>query len=304
MPSHIYLRTGDFDDAVKSNDLAIVADRNYIPKSGAQGIYPAMYYNHNIHMLAASYARNGNFAGASKAASELETNVLPMLKAMPMLEMFAPYRLYVLTRFKKWDDIMKYPQPAPELKITTANWHMARGMALAESGKPAEAEKELSAMREVVKTISPDAMLFTNPAVNVLKVADGLLAGEIALARGDKTAGIESLRQAAAAEDLTHYAEPPDWDIPVREWLGRALMRSGDYAGAEKVYREELDRNPRSGRALFGLAEALRKQGNILSAQMVEREFENTWRSADTKMSPQDLYGTVAEKTVSTSPLK
>lgn len=136
MPSHIYLRTGDYDDAVKSNELAIVADRNYIQKSGSQGLYPAMYYNHNIHMLAASFARNGNFAGAVKSAGELETNVLPLLKAMPMLEMFAPYRLYVLTRFKKWDDIMKYPQPAPELKITTANWHMARGMALAETAGP------------------------------------------------------------------------------------------------------------------------------------------------------------------------
>ena len=302
MPSHIYLRTGDYDDAVKSNDLAIVADRNYIQKSGAQGIYPAMYYNHNIHMLAASHARNGNFAGALKAAKDLETNVGPSLAAMPMLEMFMPYHLTTLVRFHKWDDVMKYPKPAPELKLTTAFWHLARGMALAETGKTADAENELVAMRAVTKTVAPDAMMFTNPSVNVLKVADELLTGEVALSMGDRVAGIEALRRAAAAEDLTNYAEPPDWDLPVREWLGRALMRSGDYAGAEKVYREEIARNARSGRALFGLAEALRRQGNTLSAQMVEREFENTWKSADTKMSAQDLYGTVAEKTVSAVP--
>lgn len=291
MPSHIYLRTGDYDAAAKSNEQAIVADKNYIQKSGSTGLYPAMYYNHNIHMLAASYARNGNYAGALKAATDLETNVGPLVKAMPMLEMFMPFRLVTLTRFHKWDEIMKYPQPAPELKLTNAFWHLARGMAYAETKKTTEAEKELAAMREVIKTIAPEAMMFTNPSVSILKVADETLAGEVALSKGDSTAGIEALRRAAAAEDMTHYAEPPDWDLPVREWLGRALMRTGDYAGAEKVYREEIARNPRSGRALFGLAEALRRQGNDSSANLVTREFERSWAGSDTKMNPVELFG-------------
>src|SRR5215204_2238052 len=111
MPSHIYLRTGDHDVAVKSNDLAIVADRRYLEKSGAQGVYPLMYYNHNIHMLAASHAGAGSFAGAIKAAKDLEANVKPNVKAMPMLEMFMPYHLITLVRFQKWDEVMAYPQP-------------------------------------------------------------------------------------------------------------------------------------------------------------------------------------------------
>src|SRR5688572_4260380 len=75
MPSHIYLRTGDWAEAVKSNDLAIVADRNYIQKSGANGIYPLMYYNHNVHMLASSHASHGSFAGSWQAAQDLAKNV-------------------------------------------------------------------------------------------------------------------------------------------------------------------------------------------------------------------------------------
>ena len=157
-----------------------------------------MYYNHNIHMLAASHARNGNYAGALKASTDLETNVGPMVKAMPMLEMFMPYHLTTLVRFHKWDEVMKYPKPAPELKLTTAFWHLARGIAFAETKKAAEAEKELAAMREVTKTVAPDAMMFTNPSLNVLKVADELLAGEVAMSKGDRVAGLESLRRAAA----------------------------------------------------------------------------------------------------------
>ena len=287
MPSHIYLLTGEHEAAVKSNELAIVADRNYIQRSGADGLYPAMYYNHNIHMLAASHAEAGNYAGAIKTASQLAANVSPNLKAMPMLEMFMPYPIVTLVRFQKWDEVMKYPQPAAELLITTAHLQFARGMAYAESGKPAEAEKELAAMRETAGKIPATATLFTTPVSVVLKTADDLLSGEIALSRGDRKAAILLLRQAVASESKVNYAEPPDWDLPVREWLGRALMMDGRYAEAEKTYREEIARNPRSGRALFGLAEALRKQGKTSSADLVQKEFEAAWKNADVKLSPE-----------------
>jgi tetratricopeptide (TPR) repeat protein len=292
MPSHIYLRTGDFADAVKSNEDAIVADRDYIQKSGAAGVYPMMYYNHNIHMLAASHAGNGNYAGAVKAARELEANVGPNVKLMPMLEMFMPYTLVTLTRFHKWDEVTKYPQPAAELKITNAIWRAARGLAMSDTGKNLEAEKELAGLREVLKTIPADAGFGNSSAHGVLKVAEELLTGEIALARGDKT-GIDALRRAAAAEDLVNYNEPPDWHLPTREWLGRALLRQGNFAEAETVYRQEIEKNPRNGRALFGLAEALRKQGKESSAALVDREFREAWANSDTKLTVEDLYGPV-----------
>ena len=290
MPSHIYLRTGDFDQAAKSNEAAIVADRTYIQRSGANGIYPLMYYNHNIHMLAASYAGNGNYAGAIKAANELAANVGPNVKAMPMLEMFMPYPIITLTRFQKWDEIMKYPKPAPDMLITTAHWHMARGLALAETGKTAEAEQEMAGLRETAKQIPATAHLFTTPVSVALKVAEDLLAGEIAVSRGDRKGAIDLLRMAVVSESKVNYAEPPDWDLPIREWLGRALIMDGQYAEAEKIYREEIARSPRNGRALFGLAEALRKQGKDSSANLVQREFERTWAASDTKLDVARLY--------------
>lgn len=291
MPSHIYLRTGDWTEAAKSNDLAIIADRNYIAKSGASGIYPLMYYNHNIHMLASSHASHGNYAGAWKAAQELAKNVGPNVAAVPMLEMFMPYPLVTLARFHKWDEVMKYPKPDAKMLITTGFWHATRGLALAEAGKPAEAEKELAALRATAKQIPATATLFTTPVSTAMKVADELLAAEVAHSRGDRKRAIEMLRTAAATEATVNYAEPPDWDLPIREWLGRALLRDGQYAEAEKTYREELKRNPRSGRALFGLAEALDKQGKSSSAELVRREFAQTWANADTKLTVDWLYG-------------
>jgi hypothetical protein len=41
---------------------------------------------------------------------------------------------------------------------------------------------------------------------------------------------------------------------------------------------------PRNGWSLFGLAEALRKQGKVEAAAMVQREFESAWEKSDVKL--------------------
>ena len=291
MPSHVYVRTGDYQEAAQSNVDAIAADREYITKTGAQGLYTMMYYNHNIHFLAAASAMKGRYADSIKAARELEANIKPHVKAMPMLEMFMPYPKIALVRFARWDEVLNEPQPEPELKITTAYWHFARGSAFAAKNDLAKADAELSALQAIAKALPADTPLGNNVAANILKLADLALAGKIAYARGDKQAAFALLNKAVAAEDATSYNEPSDWDLPVREFLGGALLASGDYATAESVFRAEIQRRPRNGRALFGLAESLRKQGKNSSAQMVQQEFERSWQTADTKLSVEGLLG-------------
>lgn len=291
MPSHIYNRTGDYAEAAQVNVDAIVVDKEYIEKSGNKGLYPNMYTNHNIHFLAAASAMEGRYADSIKSARELEGNVKPALKVMPMLEMFYPYPLVTLTRFGKWDEVLKEPQPDAPLKITTGFWHFARGSAYAGMKQTANAEKELAALRAVEKSMTPEVRMFSNAATDVMKVADFTLEGKIALARGDKAAAIASLTKAVAAEDATYYAEPSDWDLPTREVLGGALLLNGDAVAAEKVFRAELEKHPRNGRALFGLAQSLRKQGKESAAKMVEVEFDRAWQKADTKLSVESLVG-------------
>ncbi len=291
MPSHVYIRTGDYFQAAQSNVDAIAVDREYMTKSGNKGLYPNMYYNHNVHFLAAASAMNGRYADSMKSARELEANVKPVIKAMPMLEMFMPYTLVTMTRFGKWDEILKEPKPDPSLKIVTAFWHFARGSAYAAAKDTTKAEAELAALRAVNKTMTEETRVFNNAAADVTKVGELELEGKIALARGDKQAGINLLNQAIVAEDATYYAEPADWDLPVREVLGGVLLANGDYAGAEKVFRAEILRRPRNGRALFGLAESLRKQGKEGAAKSVQGEYEKAWQHADTKLSVASLAG-------------
>ena len=73
--------------------------------------------------------------------------------------------------------------------------------------------------------------------------------------------------------------------------LGGALLSFGDGVNAEKVFRAELEKHPRNGRALFGLAESLRKQGKESASKMVDVEFQRAWQDADTKLTVPALIG-------------
>ena len=291
MPGHVYIRTGDFDAAVKTNELAAAADRNYIQMRGGEGMYPAMYYTHNLHFIAACASMEGDYPRAHKAAGMLVAHVGPHIKAMPPLEGFMTIPASVELRFGKWDEVLKMPQPDPAMKGATVFWHFARGMALAGSGKPAEAEPELKFLSETEKQ-TPEDVIFNAPINNklkdILKIAENVLGAKIAVARHDNAAAIRLLRQAVAIQDTLKYGEPPDWFYPVRESLGAVLLLNGNAPEAEKVFREDLDRNPRNPRSLFGLREALKAQNRAYDAEFVNKQFQSAWKSTE-KLRVEDL---------------
>ena len=111
MPAHIYMRIGDYLDAVRANEEAAQVDRDYIQKFNVTGMYPVMYYNHNLHFLAIAACFEGRFAEANKAAAQLVAHVAPMLKDVPSVEYFLPTQMLVLVRFHRWDDVLKVPEP-------------------------------------------------------------------------------------------------------------------------------------------------------------------------------------------------
>src|SRR5207244_4427933 len=64
MPSHIYQRAGDYAAAARSNQEAARADEAYIRSRGVKGLYPVMYYSHNLHFLAVAHSMAGLRAAA------------------------------------------------------------------------------------------------------------------------------------------------------------------------------------------------------------------------------------------------
>ncbi|HEY3136059.1 MAG TPA: tetratricopeptide repeat protein [Blastocatellia bacterium] len=298
MPAHIDIRSGNYDAAARANAYAAEADREYFKTTGEQGMYPMMYYSHNLHFLAVANAMQGRYQDSKRAAEQLTANLSPNLKMsgpmlealLPLLDAFLPTETLINVRFHRWDDVLKSPAPDRRLVINTSLWHFARAMANASTGKLDEAAKEHDAFMTAMKSLPTGAPYgFLNSASTVLGVADNIASAKIAMAKNDKRTAIERLKKALELEDSLNYDEPEDWYIPVRESLGGALMMNGDYAEAEKVFRAELKKHLRNGRALFGLLESLKAQNKKEAARFVEMEFQAAWKNADTKLRVEDL---------------
>jgi hypothetical protein len=282
MPSHIYARVGDHSASARCNEAAMAADKKFLSQTNEQGFYRLMYYSHNMHFLAFASCMDGDFPKAKEVAAKLVTNAAPGVKAIPMLEGFLPTPIIVLVAFERWQDILKFPQPDNSLVLTNAVWHSARGIAFANLGKTSEAEKEQKAFQDLVAKIPSDQMYdMLNTTGAVFKIQENLLAGAIAHSRHDDNGAIDLLKQAVVAEDALNYSEPPAWYPPVRPMLGKLLLANNQAAEAEKVCREDLERNPRNGRALGGLRDALKAQDRQYEADQIDRQYRAAWKFAE-----------------------
>ncbi|MGH9350103.1 MAG: hypothetical protein ACRD26_22845 [Vicinamibacterales bacterium] len=282
MPGHIYQRVGRYNDAVRSNELAIVADEDYITQCHAQGLYPMGYYPHNIHFLWFAATYDGQSARALEAARKLAAKIDDeALKNVPITAGFRVVPYLALTRFGKWDEMLKEPQPAANAYLR-GMWHYNRGLAFVAKNQLASAEQELAQLNTVLKDTSLDAPLFSpNLARSILAIGPEALAGEIAAARGQYDTAIGHLEKAVRLEDALVYTEPSEWHYPPRHALGAILLEAGRAAEAETVYWEDLRRNRDNGWALFGLARALKAQKKHDEAALVEARFRKAWARAD-----------------------
>ena len=281
MPAHIYIRLGRYNDAAASNVHAIHTDETFIEGQKPVSVYSLAYYPHNIHFLAFASTMAGRSAQAIEAARTLKSKVnLDVARQVPMLQEMVPYYALTLTTFGRWDDVLAEPLPPSDIRMPLAMAYYARGVAYAAKGQLAEARTALDTVKAIDTATPADA-----PEKTPISIAPHALMGEIATRRGEFDEGIAHFRKALKIEDAGLYFEPPKWYYPIRESLGAALLKAGQSAEAEAIYREDLKRFPENGWSLFGLAAALRAQGKSAEAAAVDRRFSKAWSAADVKLT-------------------
>jgi tetratricopeptide (TPR) repeat protein len=286
MPSHIYMRVGRYAEAREANVRAVAVDRAYLAKAKPDGMYPMLYYPHNIDFLWNAASMEGRSAETIRAAREVATVATPdMARQMPDAEGVAVAPLFALARFGRWDEILTEPAPPEDLPFARGTWHYARGLALARTGRLDEAVGEEAELARIVETTPPDRVLMqVNRQKNVLGLAAEVLAGELAAARGRHDDAIAHLRAAVRVQDGLRYMEPPPWYYPVRQSLGAVLLAARRPQEAEAIYREDLRRNRENGWSLYGLARSLRAQKRDREAAAVEARFRRAWAGADVRL--------------------
>jgi tetratricopeptide (TPR) repeat protein len=287
MPAHTYIRTGRYHDATLTNLAAGTADKAFLAVChGSNGIYPLGYVPHNWHFATMTASLTGSRTLALEAATQAAQRVDRSMMATPPLEamqLFLVAPLFTQVRFGDWDAILAQPEAPAALPFPTAIWHFARGMAQVRKGALAAAQDELDALRGIAAdpAVAKVSFLDINHADGLVAVAVPLLRGELLRAQGRHNDGIAALRDAAIAEDALNYDEPADWPLPVRPYLGAALLEVGDARAAEAAYRQDLAKYPANGWSLYGLAQAQRKLGNAGAAQDSARRHAAAWQWAD-----------------------
>ncbi len=291
MPAHIFIRVGRYRDAVLANQRAVKVDEQYLSHSHEESLYTAAYVPHNYHFLWAAAIKIGRQQLAMQAALDTAAQVKPAMMRDPdfggTLQHFFSIPLYTKAVFGLWPEILAEPAPPADLRYPTAVWHYVRGVALVRHGKLEAAQQELVQLTEIAHDpgLANLSILNLNAVVSILKIAEAVLAAEIAAGHRDYATAERQLQLAVQLEDGLNYTEPKDWYIPSRQILGAVLLEAGKAAEAEHAFREDLRDHPQNGWSLLGLEQSLRAQEKTAEAETARREFRQIWSEADVNLT-------------------
>lgn len=286
MPSHIYLRTGDFQTAAEANEETAAESTEGLTEE-----FKYWHFGHVYSFLIYSYSMQGNYAKVRDALNR--GSKFSSLPPTAEQQTFRPVDLVQQVRFRKWDDVLKIPVTQKDSLL-----HWARALAFAGKKDVAAAEAERKALSEaadaenekMAKEMPPEQFAAMAEMVKRLDlIFFNKVDAAIAVAKGDNETAVELLRKAIVEEDQIEYNEPPIVQDPTRETLGGVLMQMGKYAEAENVFREDLKYTRNNGRSLFGLWKSLEAQKKTAEAKLAEMQFREAWKNADIELSVEIL---------------
>lgn len=290
MPSHIYIRTGNYHEGSLANIRAVDVDSLYVEACHAQGAYPLAYYPHNWHFLAATATLEGQSGLAMHAAERLAEQIdtaIMQEEGWATLQHYYTIPYYVAVKLGKWDQIAQMEYNKPALIYPNSVLTYAMGMASLGMGNVEEAENYLARLKELSNYPVLEKMTIwdLNPMSDLIGIAWRILEAEIKTGKEEYDGALNLLTEAVAIEDGLNYNEPPDWFFSVRHHLGAVQIRAGNFEAAEAVYIEDLKTFPENGWALIGLHQAQLNLGKNGDAIDTQERFKAAWQWADIEIS-------------------
>ncbi len=276
MPGHIYAQSDRITEAISAFSAAAAIELKWIE---SDSLYSTGHHAHNVHFLIHAL----NLGGRYQQSME-KVNHLLAFKENPRERggstQTGPWRqgyfglIKTVVRFEKWNEILDGKTlPVYDKPEQNAWRHWAMGLAYAAQGQMDQAKATLADLRKDFDAVTT----YKEP----IGIAVQELEATIAARGGDRKKGYELFRKAADREAAMLYTEPPSYPRPVVEGFANVALSLGDFAAAEKEYREALTREPGSGRAYFGLAASLEGAGNTAEARTVRAKAAKAWAAAD-----------------------
>lgn len=310
MPGHIYWRVGDYEKARQSFSDSVRVDEAYM---AAQGIKPEEDWNyaHNLAYLIAACAESGRYREGLEWAKKLRDMPMPLgMNSARFVAWAGASVARVHVRFGDWQAVPQDPisfgtgvasaSPAAQAYSDGLNIY-SKGMAAIQRGDLAEASKQADALDASLwrlqatkpKKMDADAMddhsndhSKDDPSeiLNLLGTMSLDLRGGLNAAQGDVAGGIKLLKQAADKEKNLGYSEPPRYFRPEQESIGYAYLKSKQWENARDAFSEALKERPKSGHALYGVAQSYAMAGDATHAAAAYRDFLSAWQHADSDL--------------------
>lgn len=279
MPGHIYAQSDKIQEAISAFSGAAAVELKWIE---SDSLYPQGHHGHNVHFLIHALNLGGRYDESMKWVQHLFT-----FKENPRERAGNNQRgvwrqgyfglIKTVVRFEKWEAIQDGATIPVYDKPEQRAWrHWALGLAQANTGQIDRAKATLADMHKDLSSVTS--------AKEPIAIAAQELEAKIAARGGDRKKAYELYRKAADREAAMLYTEPPAYPRPVVEGWGNVALALGDYATAEKAYRETLAREPGSGRAYFGIAASLDGLGRGDEAQAARAHAAKAWASADANL--------------------
>jgi len=308
MPGHIYWRVGDYEKARESFLASVHVDEAYM---SAQQIRPDEDWNyaHNLAYLIAACAEAGRYHEGLEWAKKFRDMPMPVPMTSGRFVAWAGGSVArVHIRFGDWPAVPQDPisfgvDPASATVAAKAysdglNTY-AKGMValdradLADGGAQADALDAALWRLEATKPKKKDAeakasddQAEDDPSeiLNLLGTMSLDLRGNLKAAQGDVLGGIKLLQEAADTEKNLGYSEPPRYFRPEQESIGYVYLKSKQWDKARDAFNESLKARPKSGHALYGIAQTYAMSGDTAHATAAYRDFLAAWQHADSDL--------------------
>ncbi|MCB9295172.1 MAG: hypothetical protein H6559_18930 [Lewinellaceae bacterium] len=206
MPSHTYIRTGDYHLGSMVNAAAVEVDSLYVSACHAAGAYPLGLYPHNFHFLSACAAFEGrsNLSRRRPGAWWLSWIPWPCGSRPGNDTALLVHSILLIREVRQVGRSLTEPRPAEDLPYPIAIWHYARGWYMPPKGSRKMPAGNCTGCASPPPTPWWKALPSgTSTHTSLLQIAYRVLEAEIANREGDAETAIRLLEEAIQMEDGT-----------------------------------------------------------------------------------------------------
>ena len=259
MPTHIFVRLGEWNDVIewnrKSADAAI---------EHPAGTYVSHHYPHAIDYLAYAYLQQAQDEKVQALLEELQSKEPYQQSFVSAFHLAATPARYLVER-RKWAEAasldVRNPAQFPWEKFAAAEamTHFARGLGAARTGNAAAARQAAARLQELQDAETAKGESYWATQVEIKRVAVEAWAE---LADGAQEKALELMAESAALEASTEkHPVTPGALQPAYELLGDMLLETDQPDAALAAYRQSLEKWPRRFNSLLGAARAAHRAG-------------------------------------------